>query len=138
MRIAGDAYVLQKGGTRTAMSSTAEYASDGTTLVEVVRRFEAQGYTGQFVPVEGGAGAAAVRCVSCGAEVSASDCELGLLRRTEGASDPDDMVAVAGLTCPSCGAMGTVALKYGPETTPAESDVLAALEGRAGPATPPA
>ena len=119
------------------MSSTAEYASDGTTLVEVVRRFEAQGYTGQFVPVEG-ASAASVRCVPCGAEVSACDCEFGLLRRTEGASDPDDMVAVAGLTCPSCGALGTVALKYGPESTPAESDVLVALEGRAAPATPPA
>lgn len=116
------------------MSSTAEYASDGTTLVEVVRRFEAQGYNGQFVPVEGGA----LRCLSCRTVVSARDCELGLLRRTEGASDPDDMVAVAGLTCPSCGALGTVVLKYGPESMPEEADVLGALEGRAGPASPPA
>ncbi|HEV7888785.1 MAG TPA: hypothetical protein VGO92_14605 [Acidimicrobiales bacterium] len=116
------------------MSTTAEYASDGTTLVEVIRRFEAEGYSGQFSAVEG----AALRCLTCRAVVGACDVELGLLRRTEGASDPDDMVAVAGLVCPACGAQGTVALKYGPESTPDEADVLAALEGTAGPATPPA
>ena len=116
------------------MSTTAEYASDGTTLVEVIRRFEAEGYEGQFTPVEG----ASLRCSGCRETVDACDAELGLLRRTEGASDPADMVAVAGLTCPACGARGTVALKYGPEAPPEEADVLAALEGKAGPATPPA
>ena len=110
------------------------YASDGTTLVEVIRRFEAEGYEGQFVAVDGGA----LRCLACSSVVDACDVELGLLRRTEGASDPDDMVAVAGLGCPSCGGKGTVALGYGPESSPEDADVLVALEGKAGPATPPA
>ena len=115
------------------MATTAEYASDGTTLVEVIQRFEAEGFTGQFAAVEDG-----VRCFDCGGVAGAEHYDLNLLRRTEGASDPDDMVAVAGLTCPACQAKGTVALKYGPETTPLEADALAALEGKAGQATPPA
>lgn len=110
------------------------YASDGTTLVEVISRFEAEGYGGQFSAVAGGA----LSCLTCRAVAPASGFELGLLRRTEGASDPADMVAVAGLVCPSCGARGTVALKYGPEASPEEADALAALSGTAGPATPPA
>lgn len=115
------------------MATSAEYASDGTTLVEVIRRFEAQGFDGQFVAGDDG-----LRCVGCGAVSDPADFDLGLLRRTEGASDPADMAAVAGLTCPACGQKGTVALKYGPESTPEEADVLSALEGKAGPATPPA
>ena len=113
--------------------ATAGYASDGTTLVEVISRFEAEGYTGQLAAVEGG-----LRCFDCGGVAPGSVYDLGLLRRTEGASDPADMVAVAGLTCPACGAKGTVALKYGPDASPEEADVLGALEGKAGPATPPA
>jgi hypothetical protein len=116
------------------MSTTAEYASDGTTLVEIIRRFELEGYTGQFAAVEGGR----LQCLSCREASAAGSVALGLLRRVEGASDPDDMAAVAGLTCPACGAKGTAALKYGPESSPEEADALAALEGTAGPATPPA
>jgi hypothetical protein len=111
----------------------AAYASDGTTLVEVIRRFELEGFAGQMAAVPDG-----VRCFGCGAVSPASTFELGLLRRTEGASDPADMVAVAGLTCPACGVGGTVALKYGPAASPEEADALGALEGTAGPATPPA
>jgi hypothetical protein len=116
------------------VTTSAEYASDGTTLVEVIHRFEQEGYHGQLRPVDGGA----LECMACGAVAEAGAFGLGLLRRTEGASDPADMVAVAGLTCPSCGAKGTVALKYGPDAAPEEADVLAALDGTAGPATPPA
>lgn len=111
----------------------AAYASDGTTLVEVINRFEAEGFRGQFAAVAEG-----LRCLTCRAVTRAGGVELALLRRTEGASDPDDMVAVAGLVCPACGARGTVALKYGPEASPEEADALAALSGRAGPASPPA
>jgi hypothetical protein len=53
---------------------------------------------------------------------------LEVLDRTEGASDPADMVAVAALVCPRCGARGTVALKYGPEASPEEDEVLRLLD----------
>lgn len=108
------------------MSSTSEYASDGTTLVEVIRRFEADGYTGQLAAVEEGQ----VRCFSCHRTHRADEMQLDALRRTEGASDPDDMVAVAALTCSHCGAKGTVALKFGPEATVEESEVLRLLDDR--------
>lgn len=102
------------------MSSTSEYASDGTTLVEVIGQLEADGYTGQFAAVEGGR----VRCFTCHQDSDAEEVPLDFLRRTEGASDPDDMVAVVALTCPRCDAKGTVALKYGPEATIEEDEVL--------------
>ncbi len=115
------------------MSSTPEYASDGTTLVEVIRRFEVDGYTGQFAAVEGGR----VRCFTCHQDSDAGEVTLDVLRRTEGASDPDDMVAVAALSCPHCGTKGTVALKYGPEASPEEAEVLGLLaDGQSSPTEP--
>ncbi len=106
------------------MSSTPEYASDGTTLVEVIRRFEADGYTAQMAAEEGGL----IRCFACHQDSAASDVHLEVLRRSEGASDPADMVAVAALRCPRCRAMGTVALKYGPEASAEEDEVLRLLD----------
>ncbi|HVF73562.1 MAG TPA: hypothetical protein VM938_00830 [Acidimicrobiales bacterium] len=106
------------------MSSTSEYASDGTTLVEVIRQFEADGYDGQFAAAAEGK----VHCFGCDMDHSADEVALDHLRRTEGASDPDDMVAVAALTCAHCGNKGTLALKYGPEAPMEEADVLARLD----------
>ena len=60
-----------------------------------------------------------------GAEV-----QLDNLRRTEGASDPDDMAAIAAVVCPHCGPKGTLVLQYGAEATPEENEVLARPRGR--------
>jgi len=115
------------------VAGTPEYASDGTTLVEIVRRFDADGWTGQFAAVEGGK----VRCFTCHQDSDADEVPLDALQRTEGASDPADMVAVAALTCPHCDARGTVALKYGPEASPEEADVLGLLaDGQSSPTEP--
>jgi len=38
-----------------------------------------------------------------------------------------DMLVVAPLTCPHCGARGSLVLNYGPESTAEEADVLLAL-----------
>ena len=106
------------------MASGPDYSSDGTTLVEIIKALEDDGYTGQFIPLEGGK----VRCAGCRVEVDASKVELHVLRRTEGASDPDDMAVVAGLVCPSCGCKGTIVLHFGPSSSVEESDVLRLLE----------
>jgi len=106
------------------MSSTSQYASDGTTLVEVIRRFEADGYTSQMAAAEGGV----IRCFACRNHRPARAWHLDLVRRTEGASDPADMVAVAALRCPVCDVRGTVALKYGPGATAEEAEVLALVD----------
>ena len=49
------------------------------------------------------------------------------LCRVEGASDPDDMAIVVALTCPHCSTCDTMVLKYGPEASGADGDVLIAL-----------
>lgn len=102
------------------------YASDATSLGEALAHFEESGFTGQFAAQEGGI----VRCFTCRTDSPAREVDLDALVRVEGASDPDDMVAVAALTCPSCGTKGTVALKFGPEATPEEADVLRDLDDR--------
>lgn len=109
--------------------SDPQYARDAASLTAIVEMFERDGFTGQFAVRE----AAMVACLSCREEHPATEFDMSALRRTEGASDPADMAAVVGLTCPNCGNLGTVVLKYGPEASPEESDVLLALEDhRAG------
>jgi hypothetical protein len=86
--------------------------------------YEAQGFTAQFGTRPGGR----IICFTCHTEVPADECELVSLSRTEGASDPDDMLAVAALWCRSCGAQGTLVLNYGPEAGEDDVDVLRHLE----------
>ena len=110
------------------MPTTPRNATDATTLAEALRRFEAEGFTGQFAAREG----ALVMCFTCRTESPAGGVTLEGLIRTEGASDPDDMTAVAALVCPSCGARGTVALHFGAEASLEESEVLSALDDQRG------
>jgi hypothetical protein len=102
--------------------------SDNTTLMEVLARYEQAGFTGQFGARDGGA----VHCFACGAEHPAAVVELVSLRRLEGASDPDDMLAVAAIRCPHCGARGTAVLGYGPDSAPEDGELLLALEDLRG------
>ena len=106
------------------MANDPQYAAGASTLVEVIDALEEKGYTGQFRPVADGA----LECLTCRNHVGAADLAADELRRTEGASDPADMAAVAGVTCPHCRSRGTVALHYGPEATPEEVEVLQAFD----------
>ena len=109
--------------------SDPQYARDPSSLTAIIEIFERDGFTGQFAVREAGV----LACLSCREERPATEFDMSALRRAEGASDPADMAAVVGLTCPNCDNKGTVALKYGPEASPEESDVLLALEDhRAG------
>lgn len=108
------------------MPTTPDNATDATTIGESLAHFEARGFTTQMAAREGGM----VFCAACREEVPAGEVVIEALIRTEGASDPDDMVAVAALTCPRCDAKGTVALAYGPESAPEEMAVLVALDDR--------
>ena len=108
------------------MASGPDYSSDGTTVVEILQALEAAGYAGDF----GAREEATVICFTCRKETPARDVPLEKLRRTEGASDPDDMVAVAAIVCPQCGTKGTLVLHFGAEATPAEDEVLHDLEDK--------
>jgi hypothetical protein len=108
------------------MPTTPQNPTDATTLGEALASFEREGFTGQFVPREG----TSLMCTACREESPAGSVEMEALIRTEGASDPDDMTAVAALTCPRCSARGTVTLHFGAEATVEESEILSALEDR--------
>jgi hypothetical protein len=95
----------------------------GATLTEIIATLEAAGFTGQMAARDMGM----IACLTCRQESPAADFKLGAMRRTEGASDPADMLAVVGLTCPSCGTRGTAVLGYGPEAGPDDAEVLAHL-----------
>lgn len=108
------------------MDRKPNYASDATSVGESTKALEAEGFTGQFGSAEGGQ----VMCFTCRTASPAQDVHLEAMYRTEGASDPDDMTAVAALMCPACQAKGTVVLHYGPEATVEDSEVLRFLEDR--------
>lgn len=112
----------------TDSSTAAGVPSDNTTLLSVLEHFRSEGWTGDPVLTEDGP----IRCASCREEAPPDDYGVGDLRRLEGASDPDDMLAVVAVRCPNCGDKGTLVLHYGPTASPAEAEVLLAMEGRGG------
>lgn len=95
----------------------------GSTMVDMVRELEGRGYTGQFAVNQ----EAQLRCLTCQTNVDPESIKPDSFLRVEGASDPDDMAAVAAITCPNCSAKGTVVLKYGPEASPEDAHVLSAF-----------
>ena len=105
-----------------------EPPSDNTTLLEVLDGYAEGGFAGDFTPEPG----SAVRCGTCGATSPAGRVRMSSLRRLEGASEPDEMMAVVALTCPVCGARGTVTLHYGALATAEEADLLAGLRDERG------
>ena len=102
--------------------------SDNTTLVEVLAGYRDAGFDANFEPEEGGT----VFCESHGSSVGADEIEMRSLRRLEGASDPDDMVAVVALECPECGRAGTLVLGFGPNASAADQDVMSRLRDKRG------
>jgi hypothetical protein len=91
---------------------------DHTTLVDVLRSFAEDGWKENLTVTDDGE----VRCPRCRSLSPPETLVMSRLRRLEGASDPDDMVAVLAMTCPSCGAKGAAVAKYGP--TAGEGDVM--------------
>jgi hypothetical protein len=102
-------------------------ARDASTITDVLEAFESSGYGSQFIVREQGV----LECTICRERSSATDVECRELRRLEGASDPDDMLAVAALVCPRCAARGTVVLGYGPAASEDDAEVLAVLDAPA-------
>ncbi len=103
--------------------SSSPHPPYGATLSEIIATLEANGFTGQMASRPDGM----ILCFACRQESAAVDFELQAQRRTEGASDPDDMLAIVGLVCPACGARGTAVLGYGPESSADDAEVLARL-----------
>ncbi len=97
--------------------------ADSSTLGEVLASFEVEGYRTQMVARPGGS----VLCTACHQESDAAEMQVDGLERTEGVSDPDDMLAVVALVCPVCDSQGTLVLGYGPEANEDDAEILARL-----------
>lgn len=95
----------------------------GMTIKDAMREYEHLGYSGQFAPRSEGM----IECLTCHDKVPAEKVQRTALRRVEGSSDPDDMVSINALICPSCGAKGTAVFKYGPAATPEEGEAMQRL-----------
>ena len=100
--------------------------SDNTTLLEVLDELRADGYDGTMWV----AGDGKLRCEHCRAEIEPSEFRVDSIRRLEGASDPDDMVAVVAGVCGRCGMKGTLVVHYGPEAAAEEMEALMQLDER--------
>jgi len=103
-------------------------ANDNTTLTEVLEHYAGAGFDGSFGVLDGDT----VECARCSARLAAGELSMTSLRRLEGASEPDEMMAVVALTCPSCGNRGTLVLGYGPAASGEDSDVLRQLRDARG------
>lgn len=105
------------------MGGAMKVPAESSALADLLSGFEVEGYRGQMAARPGGQ----VVCLTCHQESPAAEMQLDALERAEGASDPADMVAVAALVCPLCGAHGTLVLSYGPEADVDDADVLSLL-----------
>ena len=98
-------------------------ARDAETLLDVLARFTQRGWSSQFTARADGI----VECESCHHQMPAAEVPVLELRRLEGASDPDDMLAVVAVECPRCGLRGSLVLNYGPTATEEDTAVLLGL-----------
>jgi hypothetical protein len=101
---------------------------EGTTLTEVLSAYEDSGFGSSFTVTDD----AGLECHECLQVSRPEDVTMSSMRRMEGASDPDDMMAIAAITCPRCGAQGTITLGFGPAATGVDGDVLLALRDNRG------
>jgi len=95
-------------------------------VTAILEQFAGDGFEGQMAAREGGR----IICFTCREESPADQFTVEALRRTEGASDPADMLAVTALVCPSCQARGTAVLNYGPDAALEDSEALLLLDDR--------
>ncbi len=108
---------------RSGRGTPADYLQgEARTLRGVLSGFERLGYSGQFAERDG-----AVRCVTCGTCTDPAAFPVDRFERLEGASDPADMLLVAGARCPACGTPGTLTLNFGPTATSGEARLLERL-----------
>ena len=111
------------GGTIGDVDDLAGVARGAETLLDVLARFTKQGWSSQFATRANGA----VECESCHHTMAAGEMPVLELRRLEGASDPDDMLAVVVVECLNCGLRGSLVLNYGPTATEEDEAVLLGL-----------
>ena len=92
------------------------------TLSEAINRLREQGYQHDFSAAADGN----LRCGECGAEVDPALVKIDEIVRFEGVSDPGDESILFALSG-TCGHSGLYSAPYGPDATPEDIAVVAAL-----------
>lgn len=95
-----------------------------TSTVTVLERFAEDGWTVNHMVTDRGD----VECGACSTTANTESWEVGAEHRVEGASDPDDLQLVVGLTCPQCSARGAVVVAYGPSGSEADAEFVKAVD----------
>ncbi len=106
---------------------------DEATITSILEGYARGGFDSSFDVTDD----SELECHECNTVSPASSVSMSSLRRLEGASDPDDMVAVVAISCPSCNARGTAVLGFGPMATLQDSEVLKTLRDDRHDATAP-
>ena len=101
--------------------------SDNVTIHELIASLDEAGYDGQFTPIDSNH----LQCSRCENTVRATDLDVTLARRVEGASDPDDMATLFAARCPACQGGGTVMVGYGVNASELDGDISRQLHGLA-------
>lgn len=102
------------------------------SLLDVLNEAAAAGFGAQFIARPDGL----VECAECGVSGPAAALEVVGYRRLEGVSDPADMLLVAWVRCPSCGAHGTLTLGYGPNASESDASILQEFDLHGADASP--
>lgn len=99
------------------------FAPDGLTISDALAAAGEQGYKEQFMALSDGV----IKNIDSGKAAHASDVEVQVLWRIEGASDSADELMVLAISTVDCG-RGTIMLTYGPSATEEDNDVMEALD----------
>ena len=105
------------------MAVEVEPPSDNATLLGVLDAYAGGGFAGSMVVTDDGG----LQCTKCRTVSPPDALTCTSMRRMEGASDPDDMLAVIAVTCPSCSTGATLVLHYGPTASLEEATILDAI-----------
>lgn len=113
-------------GTAWNMSTTDDFQPDEAdeSAVSVLQDFANEGWATNHIVRSGGV----IECGACGEQSSADRWLVGAQHRIEGASDPDALQLVVGVSCPHCEEQGALVLAYGPNASTDESDLMLQLE----------
>jgi len=97
------------------------------TITEILQLLAERGYTSSF-RIEDDTIPPGLYCGHCHHHVLPRRVTVDETWRFEGATDPGDEAILLAFSCPRCQAPGTLLCTYGPNTGPAEAEVIAQLD----------